>query len=1277
MKCGTGLKSHLNYNPLQIPDNISFPQFLKENLYLILVAAFLFTLSFVSDNYWSANYNIATAESGMNSYIKKGEKDFSTVTHDTAYIASLVRNKYDENQLKKLLNKEYFIFIYVKDSLGNLKLNNWNTQYIVPDQTILNSPDVVGFRLLENGYYVWNKKNEGDHLAIALIPVKWNYIVTNDYLENVFLSDREIENKYDLVTGTAATGNIKSVNGKVLFHLNQVLFTTFFTNNNLSVICRIMAMLLIFFFLHLAAAYIVKQSRLLYAGTFLFLLIFLLRAVSYLLPIPLNFRQFELFSPLIYASDYIERSLGDLLINAFLALWMIVFLRYYIHQKKIKFYFNHPMYRWVLLVVGVCTILVATYLGSTLIRSLIADSQISFDVINFFSLNIYSAIGFLILSCIAVTYYFLCQVVLYLLKPHFRNPFYQLFLTIICISFIFLGFKIGDINEGFEFYVLAWLLLFMLLLNSAYFYIIASKLVSSRIIFWLFFFSLSISAVIIKENDSKELRNRQHYAEILSAKSNSSGETLLNTMLTDFRADYLADNFYRFFDRKTNRYFKDSLVNNNFAIYTDKYNTRILTFDEHEHALFNEENNSYNDLNSILNTQAKPTSIPGLYYYDQSYDRFSYIVKKTIANTAQNLIGYVFILVSPKNVKTETLYPELFSKGHNNAIENSNTYAFALYSNNQLISSHNDYPFATKIKDPYFAGAPYLLFNRNGHSEMWYDAGGAKYVVIVKEDSLSIQSITLFSYLFCSFLLIAAVYWLFNTVVRGGFDPRKIAGYWQLNIRSQIHGTIIFFSVLSFLVIGIATILFFISRYESNNREKLSSTIRIMQNEVKKTFSAGWLMDDTLLVSEHASRKTIENDINRISEIHGVDVNIYSLNGDLKVSSLPLPYVKGILSKKMEPMAFYHLSNQKEVQFFQKEHIGKLQYLSSYVPVIDSAGNEYAFLNVPYFTSQSRLRDEISNFLVTIINLNAFIFLIAGIVALFITNKITNTFALIGEKMKQINLGKTNEPIEWHRRDEIGDLVNEYNKMVGKLDESAQALAKTERETAWREMARQVAHEIKNPLTPMKLSMQFLQKSIEANAPNVKELSASVAKTLVEQIDHLNHIASEFSQFANIENARLVKFNLNESLISLKELYINQPGLIFNWNLLFSPVIIFSDKTHVNRLFTNLIQNALQAIPEGRTGMITMSERLEGNEVIIEVKDNGTGIDEGTQPKIFTPNFTTKSSGTGLGLAMCRRIVEQANGRIYFITSADEGTRFIVHLPLAPISENKQVRPIS
>jgi len=155
-----------------------------------------------------------------------------------------------------------------------------------------------------------------------------------------------------------------------------------------------------------------------------------------------------------------------------------------------------------------------------------------------------------------------------------------------------------------------------------------------------------------------------------------------------------------------------------------------------------------------------------------------------------------------------------------------------------------------------------------------------------------------------------------------------------------------------------------------------------------------------------------------------------------------------------------------------EQKIGTLTYLNDYVPVRDDLGREFAYLNIPNFESQNNLQEEISNFLVTIINLNAFIFLIAGIIALFITNRVTRSFSVISDKMKEVNLGKVNEFITWNRKDEIGELVDEYNKMVKKLDSSAEMLAKSEREGAWREMARQVAHEIKNPLTPMKLNLQ-------------------------------------------------------------------------------------------------------------------------------------------------------------------------------------------------------------
>jgi nitrogen fixation/metabolism regulation signal transduction histidine kinase len=366
----------------------------------------------------------------------------------------------------------------------------------------------------------------------------------------------------------------------------------------------------------------------------------------------------------------------------------------------------------------------------------------------------------------------------------------------------------------------------------------------------------------------------------------------------------------------------------------------------------------------------------------------------------------------------------------------------------------------------------------------------------------------------------------------------------------------------------------------------------------------------------------------------------------------------------MDPEAYYHLHQLREINFFKNETIGTLSYLSNYVPILDETGKEFAYLNIPYFTSQTKLRQEIASFLVAIINLNAFIFLIAGLVALFITNRITRSFYFISNKMKQINLGKINEAIVWKRKDEIGELVVEYNKMVAKLDEGAIALAKSEREMAWREMARQVAHEIKNPLTPMKLSLQYLQKAIENNSDNVKELTNSVARTIVEQIDHLSQIAGEFSQFANIGNPKNEIFDLNESIKLITSLYSSGDLMTITWKPSATKIMIFADKTHINRLFTNLLQNAMQAIPENKQGKITVKESVTGNFVLITITDNGNGIPVIMQSKIFTPNFTTKTSGTGLGLAMCKGIVEQNKGNIWFETKEAVGTVFYVELPL-------------
>jgi signal transduction histidine kinase len=214
-------------------------------------------------------------------------------------------------------------------------------------------------------------------------------------------------------------------------------------------------------------------------------------------------------------------------------------------------------------------------------------------------------------------------------------------------------------------------------------------------------------------------------------------------------------------------------------------------------------------------------------------------------------------------------------------------------------------------------------------------------------------------------------------------------------------------------------------------------------------------------------------------------------------------------------------------------------------------------------------------------------------------------------------------------------------------------------------MARQVAHEIKNPLTPMKLSIQYLQKAILNNSPDVKDLTQNVAHTLVEQIDHLSKIAFDFSQFANIGTTQVELFDMHEVIGSLKDLYQRGQQVRINWKAVPERVMLRADKTQMNRLFTNLFQNAVEACDDDKQCIINVNEIQENGSIVVSVRDNGEGIPPSMQSKIFAPNFTTKSSGTGLGLAMCKSIVEQAQGKIWFETKPGEGTTFHIEFPLA------------
>ncbi|MEO8110367.1 MAG: HAMP domain-containing sensor histidine kinase [Ginsengibacter sp.] len=1243
--------------------------FFGRNGFLLVIAAWLLTISFIIDNYWSGSASNATVQKVIQKNIVKNQKNIELFYKDSVLLDKIISGRYNKKELQDLVEKKFFIFAYKFNYLNEKLPVFWNTEVIEPDSTVLDAPDGTSFHKLINGWYVIDKRkyqpaNWPAFEMITLIPVKWNYYVENKYLHNSFEAIKKVDNAYTIST-TPTKLKITDVKGQVLFYLKQVDKVSVPPDNTVSPWLRILAAILVLSFIHKLAKFYVDRKGFWVGLAILISSVMVLRITSYFLPIPLNFRQLELFDPTIYGSNMILSSLGDLLINSLLFIWIVLFIRFHFRNATTGLRFDTNVKKYIAIFILAALMIGFTLICGNIVRSLVSDSQISFDVINFFTLNIYSVIGFIVLCCVAAGYFFLIQILLQPVKNEIKPDRYDLYFAISIIGLIFLSFRLQSAYVTFDLCLLMWLLIFVFLLNIRFLSLHAFDLISSHFIFWLFFFSVSITAVIVLHNRKKEIEQRKHFAENLANKADPSGEVMMNLVLTDFSNSFLSEIFERFADSGQNKQLKDSLVNENFSGYLNKYDTRIYTFGANELPLYNDDSTNYSALNTIVETQGRPTEIPGLYYYDVSYDRFNYISKKIVTDTSGAAEGYIFIVSKPKRYKSDALYPELFSKGNANSIESSSVYAFAVYKKNQLGSSYNDYPFPTAIDSSQFTYNEFRIVHNNGYEELWYRANADKIIVIARQDNFFIESITLFAYLFCSFLLITVIFNLLNQLLSEKIFTGNYKSFWQFTIRNQVHGTIISISIFSFLIIGVTTILFFISRYHSNNREKLSRTIHVMETEVRNSIDTIPALQRRLQSIGRMVNSQLEVTINNVSAIHAADINLYDLNGNLQVSSLPLPYDKGIVSEKMDPIAFYHLNKLKDVQFFQEQKIGDLEYLSNYVPVRDESGKEYAYINIPYFESQNKLEDEISNFLVTIINLNAFIFLVAGIIALFITNRITRSFSLISDKMKEVNLEKRNEEIVWNRQDEIGELVNEYNSMVKKLDVSAQMLAKSEREGAWREMARQVAHEIKNPLTPMKLNLQYLQRAIDNNSPEVRSISLYVANVLLEQIDHLSQIASDFAQFANIGNARNQLFDVNRTLENIGTLYSTNGKLQTIKNLYPYELLIEGDKTQINRLFTNLLQNALQSVPESRNPIIEIASTLKDNKAVVSIKDNGIGISPDKYNKIFAPNFTTKTSGTGLGLAMCKGIVEKMNGRIWFETQEEKSTTFFVELPVA------------
>lgn len=1236
---------------------------------LLFAALLLLGLSFISGSLFRSAPIANLEEKALERYLHRQEADFNAFLKDTPLLRRLVQQSEPLKPFESLSKKKYGIYLYAETLFGQ-DLIFWNNNLVLPDTGSLSGREGTRFQRLANGYYVVRKQNlqlpgMSNRLQVyALFPVFYQHDSRSRYLSSRFVHDANAHKKISLSispTPYAVTG----LNGKPLFYINRKAFTPTPVNDITTFLLRLSALVLLTIYLHLASDSLVRRLGSIRGVSVLVAGLLLIRVILFAFPAFFYLKQYPLFSPEIYGSNWLNPSLGDLLLNAIIFCWIVIFAWYHTGAIKRLPAFLQGKRTYLAGLAALFVLILFTFEMANVVRSLVADSKVSFQVNDFFKLDGFTVVGFVVLALLSLGYYYLSRLLFRFIFPAFENRYYLIYFFIGLAGLVFLTFRSGNAVVLFHIPVLLWLILYTLLFSQQQFIINRFKITLAGVLFWIFVFSASLSIIILHENQRKEEVVKKRLAEQQDQKTDPSQEHTLSIALAYLDNDFFLQNFNRFLQPATNRFLRDSIANGNFfTTYTKAYSTQLYAYDSLQRGLYNEDGKTYAELNNVYALRSKPTDIPNLFYHEPSYDQVIYLTKREVRDST-GLVGTFFIVCTPSSFNSETFLPELFSNVGRNDIESSPVYAYAVYEKGILKSTQTKYPFKTSLAYEDIPREQFESRINGSYDELWYRASNNKTVVITKKRDTFMESITLFSYLFCAFLFMVAILQLIALLLRAAYGWKLVSVFSELSIRSQVHGTIVFICLLSFLIIGAATITFFVQRYNRNNIDKISRTSGIVMREMQRRIKDLSTLESIFTLEDSSGNRNLQRLVDEIAEIHYLDVNVYDQQGDLRFTSIDEVYKRGVLSIKMQPLAYFHLSRMREVQFVQEERMSDLEYLSFYTAVRDpKSGEVQAYLNIPYFTSQIDLQQEISNFLVTIINLNAFIFLISGVIALFITNRITRSFSVIGEKMRDIQLGRTNEEIVWTRKDEIGELVAQYNKMVHQLEASAVALAKSEREGAWREMARQVAHEIKNPLTPMKLSIQYLQKAITSDHPNVQELTASVANTLVEQIDHLSKIAADFSRFANIGNQQIERFDLHDVLESVVQLYRANPRVQLLWRPVPAPVWLHADKTHINRLFTNLFSNAVEACDESGPCIIKLEEAWQEGSILLRVRDNGEGIPAEMQGKIFVPNFTTKTSGTGLGLAMCKGIVEQAGGSIWFETREGSGTTFYVELPV-------------
>ena len=460
----------------------------------------------------------------------------------------------------------------------------------------------------------------------------------------------------------------------------------------------------------------------------------------------------------------------------------------------------------------------------------------------------------------------------------------------------------------------------------------------------------------------------------------------------------------------------------------------------------------------------------------------------------------------------------------------------------------------------------------------------------------------------------------------------------------------------SILIVGI-TVYQYKLEAENYHRERLERKEQAIRENIKFILASTTYLINTENIDMIFRER---NKIHEMAQVHEMQINIYDLKGQLLIKS-DQSFFRDTTDFQLDRDILKRLEHSESKRYIEKTEINGQKFQSSYTYIVDGKFKPLAILYLPYLQDDTVLNRDLNNFLVRMGEVYLFMLVLAIILSYFLSKYITKSLKIISDKITETRLDKRNQKIDIDSAsEEIYTLVAAYNSMIDELEESAVKLAAGEREQAWREMAKQVAHEIKNPLTPMRLSVQSFERNFDRNDPNIEAKVAEYSTTLINQIDTMSSIAAAFSNFAKMPAQKNEMLNLPK-IVKLALDIFNEEYIQFSSQK--DEILIKFDRTQLIRVITNLVKNAIQAMDGQEKPRIMVSIHEEASAVCVIISDNGAGISEDNIELVFEPKFTTKSSGMGLGLAMVKNIVETYNGSITFTSKLGKGTTFKLRFP--------------